>query len=161
MRLIAIFRGYASDERSTKNTVFWLSNHRLGFFAVQIRVPQIYVSQSQIYERFGERRSERLLQIHVFNYMKILRLIPGKSYVIYFYKATKVWLGLVCLLACACVCLRVLASTNDHRRILFCTTCVVFFKGASVATTYNVCVLVSMLKYTRAKIISSCLFHHY
>ena len=44
------------------------------------------------------------------------------------------------MLACVCVCVRVLASTNDHRRILFCTTCVVFFKGASVATTYNVCV---------------------
>ena len=67
-------------------------------------MPQIYVFQSQIHERFGERPSERLLQIHVFNYMKTLKLIPGKSYVIYFYKATKVWLGLVCLLACACVC---------------------------------------------------------
>ena len=33
----------------------------------------------------------------------------GKSYVIYFYKATKVWLGVVCLLACArvCACVRV------------------------------------------------------
>ena len=76
----------------------------IGFFALQIRVPQIYLFQSQIHERFGERPSERLLQIHVFNYMKTLKLIPGKSHVIYFYKATKVWLGLVCLLSCACVC---------------------------------------------------------
>ena len=33
----------------------------------------------------------------------------GKNYDFYFYKATKVWLGLVCMLACACVraCVRV------------------------------------------------------